>query len=87
MQRLVITGEDWKSARTKAHEAGAVARQEQAGRTGAKALTAAAQARAAYLQACRDCGDGCGDERRGQRLIKDMSEVVAFLRDAHGQWV
>jgi hypothetical protein len=89
MQQLTMTGDDWKSGREQAQEARAVARREQTGRAAAKALDAAAQALTAYLQACRDCGDGSGDERHGvadcrHRLITDTSEYAAYLQAKHG---
>jgi hypothetical protein len=89
MQQLALTGEDWKSDREKSREARARGKREHAGRVGAQALLAATKAISTYLQACRDCNDGSGDERSGiadcrHRLIGDMSEYAAWLQSKHG---
>lgn len=84
MQQLKMTGDDWKSDRERKSEARAIAARVKAARSAAKALESATTAVSAYLNACRDCADGSGDERHGMAdgrliLIRDMSEYAAFL--------
>ena len=88
MHQLAITGEDWKSDRAKAAEARAIKKRDTAGRACSKALEAASKALGTYLQACRECNDGSGDEERGlsdsrHRLITDTSEYATFLESKH----
>ena len=88
MHQLSIAGEDWKSDRVKAAEARAAKKRDATGRACAKALEAASKALGAYLQACRECNDGSGDEERGlgdsrHRLITDTSEYATFLESKH----
>ena len=92
MKQLSMTGDDWKSDRAMAAEARAIKKRDQAGRECAKALNAASKALGAYLQACRDCNDGSGDEERGlsdsrHRLITDNSEYAGFLENKHREGV
>ena len=88
MQQLSITGDDWKSDRARAAEARASKKRDKAGRDCARALNAATKAVSSYLEACRDCNDGSGDEERGlgdsrHRLITDCSEYAGFLEAKH----
>ena len=88
MHQLSITGEDWKSDRAKAAEARASKKRDEAGQACARSLNAASKALGAYLQACRECNDGSGDEERGlgdsrHRLIADTSEYATFLESKH----
>ena len=81
MQQLSITGDDWKSDRAKAAEARASRKRDEAGRACAKALNAASKALGAYLQACRDCNDGSGDEF-GELMVAlgaDADQVTALV--------
>lgn len=79
-----MTGDDWKSDRERKSEARAIHARKKAGIACAKKLEAAADALSEYLNACRDCADGSGDEQRGIAdgrtiLIGNIMEYASWL--------
>lgn len=83
-QQLALTGDDWTSDRDKRAQARREAARKRSALACAKQLRAAATALHVYLQACNDCRDGSGSERRGAgdcrlRMIADLNEYAAFL--------
>lgn len=86
--QLTIPGDDWRSdGDKKAQQRREAARKREAAAC-AKALRKAAETLSAYLNACRECRDGSGDERQGagdgrHRLIADCSEYAGFLEQRY----
>lgn len=85
MEQLSMSGEDWKSDKQRATERRLIAARRKAGLACARALEGAADSLRAYLSACRACGDGSGDEKRGLAdgrllLIDDLMEYASWLQ-------
>lgn len=68
------------------------AKRDRAGAAAARKLFAAVEALSRYLNACRDCQDGSGDEKTGiadgrHILIGSMAEYATWLDSKKGgQW-
>lgn len=82
--QLTMTGQDWTSDRDRTRQRKAETARRAAGLKAAKALSKAAEAIQAYLEACRECRDGSGDEKMGagdgrRILIGNMSEYMGWL--------
>lgn len=79
-----MTGDDWISDRDRARQKKAEAKRRDSALKAAKALNKAIEALRVYLQDCRECNDGSGDERQGLSdgrhiLIGDLAEYSTFL--------
>lgn len=67
----------------------AVAKRDKIGLQCAKKLEDAANSLSTYLQVCRECNDGSGDERTSiadgrHILIGNLMEYATFLDSKHG---
>jgi len=86
--QLSMAGDDWTSDRDRKAQARAEAARKKAGQACAKKLEAAADALNAYLSACNECNDVCGNERTSiadgrVRLIADLMEYAGWLEGVY----
>ncbi len=83
-EQIEMTGDDWISDRDRTRQKKAEAKRSASALKAAKTLEHAIAALRAYLQACRECNDGSGDEQRGisdgrHILIGKMAEYSSYL--------
>ena len=82
--QTAMTGDDWLSDRDRDRQKKAKAKRRDSALKAAKALDKAIEALRVYLQDCRECNDGSGDERQGlgdgrHILIGNLAEYSTFL--------
>jgi hypothetical protein len=83
-----MTGDDWMSDRDRARQNLKESKRHKTGLKAAKALDTAIAALREYLNACNDCRNGSGDEKRGisdgrHILMESMAEYSSYLNSVH----